>query len=105
MSAARFAATVLLAVTSAGMICGCAVGPRYHKPEAPANAGYAPTALPEVSSSAPIRGGEVQHFALGRDISFEWWELFQSPVLDSLIKRAFAANPTIAAAQASLAQA
>jgi NodT family efflux transporter outer membrane factor (OMF) lipoprotein len=95
----------LLAVTSAAMTCGCAVGPRYHKPEAPANAGYAPSALPETTSAAEVHGGEVQHFALGRDIPFEWWELFQSPALDALIKRAFKANPTITAAQASLRQA
>ena len=87
------------------MTCGCAVGPRYHKPEAPANPGFAPTPLPETTASAPIHGGEVQHFVAGRDISFEWWQLFQSPALDSLIEKAFKANPTIAAAQAALRQA
>jgi NodT family efflux transporter outer membrane factor (OMF) lipoprotein len=96
---------VLLSATAAGMTCGCAAGPNYHKPGAPAGAGYAPAPLPEPSSSAAIRGGEVQHFVPGGDISFEWWELFQSPALDSLIKKAFQANPTIAAAQASLVQA
>jgi NodT family efflux transporter outer membrane factor (OMF) lipoprotein len=105
MSATRLPAVVLLSVTAAGVICGCAVGPNYHRPAAPAGAGYAPASLPETSASAPIHGGEVQHFVPGRDISFEWWELFQSPALDSLIKSAFKANPTLAAAQASLAQA
>jgi NodT family efflux transporter outer membrane factor (OMF) lipoprotein len=105
MSATRLPAVVLLSVTAAGVICGCAVGPSYHKPEAPAGAGYAPAPLAEASSSAPIHGGEVQRFVSGRDLSFEWWELFQSPALDSLIKTAFKANPTLAAAQASLAQA
>jgi NodT family efflux transporter outer membrane factor (OMF) lipoprotein len=105
MSATRLSAMVLLSATVAGLTCGCAAGPNYHKPGAPAAAGYAPTPLPEASSSAPIHGGEAQHFASGRDISFEWWELFQSPALDSLIKRAFKANPTIAAAQAALTQA
>jgi NodT family efflux transporter outer membrane factor (OMF) lipoprotein len=83
----------------------CAVGPRYRKPDAPADAGYAPTPLPETSSSAQTHGGEVQHYIAGRDIPFEWWELFQSPALNSLIEKAFKANPTIAAAQAALAQA
>jgi NodT family efflux transporter outer membrane factor (OMF) lipoprotein len=105
MSATRLSAMVLLSATAAGVTCGCAVGPNYHKPQAPAGAGYAPAPLPQASSSAPVHGGEVQHFIPGRDISFEWWELFQSPALDSLIKRAFQANPTIAAARASLAQA
>jgi NodT family efflux transporter outer membrane factor (OMF) lipoprotein len=105
MSATRLSAMVLLAATAAGATCGCAVGPNYHKPTAPAGAGYAPAPLPEASSSTAIHGGEGQHFVSGRDIPFEWWELFQSPALDSLIKRAFQANPTIAAAQASLVQA
>jgi NodT family efflux transporter outer membrane factor (OMF) lipoprotein len=105
MSATRLSAMVLLSATAAGVTCGCAVGPNYHKPQAPAGAGYSPAPLPQASSSAPVHGGEVQHFVAGRDISFEWWELFQSPALDSLIQRAFKANPTIAAAQASLAQA
>jgi NodT family efflux transporter outer membrane factor (OMF) lipoprotein len=48
---------------------------------------------------------EAQHLIAGRDIPFEWWELFQSPALNSLIERAFKANPTIAAARASLRQA
>src|ERR1700676_5049952 len=105
MSATRLSAIVLLSATAAGATCGCAAGANYHKPAAPAGAGYAPATLPEASASAPIHGGEVQHYLPGRDISFEWWELFQSPALDSLIKQAFKANPTIRAAQASLAQA
>jgi NodT family efflux transporter outer membrane factor (OMF) lipoprotein len=105
MSATRLSAMVLLSAAAAGLTCGCAAGPSYHKPEAPAGAGYAPVPLPEASSSAPVHGGEVQHYIAGRDIPFEWWEMFQSPALDSLVKQAFKANPTIAAAQASLAQA
>ena len=73
--------------------------------QAPAGVGYSPTSLPESSASAQVRGGEVQHLIAGRDIPFQWWELFQSPALSSLIARAFRTNPTIAAAQAALAQA
>jgi len=105
MCAARLAVVVLLAAITVGMACGCAVGPNYRVPAAPAGAGYAPTALPEKSAAAPVRGGEAQHFAPGRDIPFQWWELFQSAALNSLIDKAFKANPTVAAAQASLRQA
>jgi NodT family efflux transporter outer membrane factor (OMF) lipoprotein len=63
------------------------------------------TPLPEASASAPIHGGEAQHLITGRDIPFEWWELFQCPALNSLIEKAFKASPSIAAAQAALAQA
>jgi NodT family efflux transporter outer membrane factor (OMF) lipoprotein len=105
MFAVRLAGIVLSAVTLAALTCGCAVGPHYHRPEAPADAGYAPATLPEATAAAAVHGGEVQRYVAGRDIPFEWWELFQSPALDSLIKQAFAANPTIAAAQAALRQA
>jgi NodT family efflux transporter outer membrane factor (OMF) lipoprotein len=105
MLAARSSVIGLLAVTLAAMTCGCAVGPRWRAPLAPVDAGYAPAPLPETSASAPVRGGEAQHLIAGRDIPFEWWELFQSPALNSLIVRAFRANPTITAARASLRQA
>jgi NodT family efflux transporter outer membrane factor (OMF) lipoprotein len=94
-----------LLVTCCALLTSCAVGPRYHTPEAPANAGYAPAPLPWSSASAPIHGGEEQHLISGRDIPFAWWELFQSPELNHLVERAFRANPTIAAAQAALVQA
>jgi NodT family efflux transporter outer membrane factor (OMF) lipoprotein len=87
------------------LVVSCAVGPRYQQPKAPANPGYAPTSLPETTSSAPVHGGEVQHLIAGRDIPFEWWELFQSPALNTLVVKAFKANPTIAAARAALGQA
>jgi NodT family efflux transporter outer membrane factor (OMF) lipoprotein len=96
--------TILL-IAAAAFASSCAVGPNFHKPQAPRNAGYAPTPLPEASSSVEIHGGDVQHYIAGRDIPFEWWELFQSPALNSLIDKAFKANPTITAAQAALAQA
>jgi NodT family efflux transporter outer membrane factor (OMF) lipoprotein len=94
-----------LLVASAALAAGCAVGPRYHKPQAPADAGYTPTPLPQSSISAPIHGGEAQRLISDRDIPFEWWELFKSPALDALVENAFKANPTIASAQAALVQA
>jgi NodT family efflux transporter outer membrane factor (OMF) lipoprotein len=94
-----------LLVSMAALGAGCAVGPRWHAPAVPADAGYAPTPLPEASASAPVHGGEGQRLIGGRDIPFEWWELFKSPALDALVERAFKANPTIASAQAALVQA
>ena len=67
--------------------------------------GYAPTPLAEASSSAPIHGGDVQRFISGRDLPFDWWQLFQCPALNALVSQAFNANPTIPAARAALAQA
>ena len=96
---------IALLASAAAFAAGCAVGPRYHRPEAPANAGYAPAPLLETSASAPIHGGEAQRLVNGQDIPFEWWELFKSPALSALVERAFKANPTIASAQAALVQA
>jgi NodT family efflux transporter outer membrane factor (OMF) lipoprotein len=87
------------------LLAGCAVGPGYRTPQAPADAGYAPTPLPQSSASAAVHGGEEQRLISERDIPFKWWELFQSPALNALVERAMRANPTIAAAQAALVQA
>jgi NodT family efflux transporter outer membrane factor (OMF) lipoprotein len=96
---------VFLPALLATLAAGCAVGPNYHKPAAPANAAYAPTELPQDTASANIAGGEAQHLVNERDLPFEWWQLFQSEALNRLVLQAFKANPTIAAAQASLSQA
>lgn len=98
---------VRIAALAAGAVlsASCAVGPNFHRPQAPKNAGYAPAPLPESSAAADLHGGETQYLIAGRDLPFEWWQLFQSPALDALIQRAFKANPTIAAAQAALGQA
>jgi NodT family efflux transporter outer membrane factor (OMF) lipoprotein len=105
MSATRPLIRSSLLAAAAALSAGCAVGPHYHKPEAPANAAYAPTPLPEATAAADVHGGEVQRLVSGADLPFAWWELFQSTALNRLVEQAFNANPTIAAAQAALAQA
>jgi NodT family efflux transporter outer membrane factor (OMF) lipoprotein len=105
MSAIRPLIHTTLLVAAAALASSCAVGPRYHRPAAPADAGYAPTALPTSSVSAPVHGGEVQRLISDRDVPFEWWQLFQSAALNALVEQAFKANPTIPTAQAALAQA
>ena len=94
-----------LLITTMTLASSCAVGPHYHRPTAPANAGYAPEPLAQTTASAPVHAGAAQQLVAGRDIPFEWWQLFQSPALNSLVERAIKANPTIPAAQAALAQA
>ncbi len=94
-----------MVLSCAALAASCAVGPHYHPPTAPANAGYTPTPLPDSSAAAPIHGGEAQHLVSGQDIPFAWWEQFQSPALNALVERALKANPTVTAAQAALVQA
>jgi NodT family efflux transporter outer membrane factor (OMF) lipoprotein len=105
MSAIRPLFRTLLPVIYVALVSSCAVGPSYHPPTAPANAGYAPTPLPDSSAAAPVHGGEPQRLINDRDIPFGWWQLFQSSPLNALVTRSFKANPTLPAARAALAQA
>lgn len=86
-------------------LCGCAAGPDFKRPDAPAATAYAAPAATQQTEAAQALHGEAQKFVPGRDIPFEWWTLFQSPQIDALIKRAFKTNPDIGAAQAALRQA
>jgi NodT family efflux transporter outer membrane factor (OMF) lipoprotein len=98
----RFSSVSLLILVA---LTGCAAGPDYKRPPAPAANGYAPADLiTEATASAPVLDGESQRFNPAADIPFDWWTLFQSPQINSLIKRAFKANPTIESAQAALRQ-
>jgi NodT family efflux transporter outer membrane factor (OMF) lipoprotein len=92
--------TLLLALPLA--VNACAVGPNYHQPAAPAVSGYTPEPLPTGTQAAD---GRAQRFVTGADISGEWWRLFRSPALTSLIDTGLARNPTLAAAQQTLIEA
>ena len=95
-----------LALLPLVLAAGCAVGPDFKRPDAPRANAYAPTsAVTEATASAPVQAGESQRFNTQADIPFDWWTLFQSPRINSLIQRSFKANPNIEAAQAALKQA
>jgi NodT family efflux transporter outer membrane factor (OMF) lipoprotein len=93
-------------VISASLLTGACVGPNFHPPAAPKDAGYTVTDLPAQTASSPgVAGGEVQHLSVAGDIGWQWWSLFQSPQLNALVEQAFAHNPSIQNAQAALRQA
>jgi len=94
------------ALVAAGL-GGCALGPDFKTPAAPAAAGdsYTPTPLASTTASSPGVGGGAQQFVAGQDIPAQWWTVFRSPALDQLIRAALAQNPNMAAAEASLRQA
>lgn len=87
------------------LLAACAVGPNYKRPTAAPADGYAATPLPQETAAAPGTAGAAQSLSTAHDISGQWWTLFQSPALNSLIEKAFAANPTIDAAVGALKQA
>ncbi|OPY05881.1 MAG: Outer membrane protein OprM precursor [Syntrophus sp. PtaB.Bin001] len=94
-----------VALACALIMAGCAVGPDFQAPAAPVVKGYTPEPIPPETVSAPGAGGATQRFIDGLDIPGQWWTLFHSEPLDSLIRKALRNSPTIAAAQARLREA
>ena len=87
------------------LVAGCAVGPDFHRPKAPAVDGYTPKPLAATASTPNVQGGEEQRFVKDMDIPQQWWALFESPPLNALIEKSIKANPTLDAAKAALRQA
>lgn len=83
-------------------LAGCAVGPDFHRPGAPTVKGYMPEPLAPETTKADVAGGEAQHFVEDMDIPGQWWTLFHSEPLNTLIDEALKANPNLQAAQAAL---
>jgi len=87
------------------MLTACAVGPDFEPPAAPEVSAYTSQLLPEQTSAADMKGGEAQRFVRGLDIPGQWWTLFHSAALNSLVEQALENNPTLPAAEAALRQA
>lgn len=83
------------------LLSGCAVGPNYHRPAPPAVMHYVAGGDPAATPAAQSR---VQRFTPGAQVAADWWHLFGSAPLSTLIDQVLAANPGLAAAQASLQQ-
>lgn len=86
-------------------LAGCAVGPDFKRPEAPAAAGYGVASSQEQTDAAQSAAGDAQHFLADTGVPSDWWTLFQSPKLNGLVEQALKANPNVQAAQAALRQA
>jgi len=96
-----------LSVGAALALSACAVGPNYHPPARPTQNGYTREGLPAqtVSTGVAGPGGQAQRFQLGHDLTGQWWALFGSAKLDTLIQQGMASYPDIAAQQAALREA
>ncbi|GBQ28609.1 outer membrane channel lipoprotein [Gluconacetobacter sacchari DSM 12717] len=80
---------------------GCAVGPNFHHPAAPATR-FAQAGRPARTDSLAGADGQAQVFHPGADIPAEWWTLFHSPALDRLVRHALANSPTLDSARHAL---
>ncbi len=87
------------------LMAGCAVGPDFKKPDAPAVDDYTSHPVSSTTATSGIAGGEAQRFIKGSDIAADWWTLFHSKALDQLIEQSIAGNPDLQAAQAALSAA
>lgn len=92
---------------------GCAVGPDFKKPAAPAASRYGQAGQPDRTqavtgkaeqAAAGLQGG-AQALHPGQDIPAQWWMLFHSPALDQLVRKAIDNNPSLEAARDALAAA
>ncbi len=88
-AALRTAASLVL-----GTLAACAVGPDFKEPAPPATDRFVP--------GAPPKDSDAQRFVAGQPVPERWWTLFGSPALEAHVARAFAANPSIASAEAAL---
>jgi NodT family efflux transporter outer membrane factor (OMF) lipoprotein len=86
-------------------LSSCALGPDFQRPTAPDAKHY--SVQPELteSESAVVTLDDQQKFNTAANIPFDWWTLFQSPQINSLIEHALKHNPDIESSQAALRQA
>ena len=94
----RRLALLLLAI----VLGGCTLGPNFSMPGAPRTDRYLADDQPMSLVAAGVPGGEAQRIVQSMDIPGQWWAVFRSQSLNSLIASALAANPDIQAANASL---
>ncbi|NTZ87714.1 efflux transporter outer membrane subunit [Burkholderia metallica] len=83
-----------VAIATAVLLAGCAVGPDYHRPD---------TSIPAAFKEAPA-GWKVAQPADRADRG-AWWTVYNDPQLDALIGRLNASNQTIAQSAAAYRQA
>ncbi|HEY6335624.1 MAG TPA: TolC family protein, partial [Alphaproteobacteria bacterium] len=102
---ARRAVAFMAAIAAASVTAGCELGPDFTRPQAAEGAGYTPEPLPAATASSDVHGGEAQRFVQGGDISGQWWSLFRSEALNTLVDRALKANPSLQSAEATLREA
>lgn len=88
--------------TASLTLAACAVGPNFKGPAPPEVSDYTPAPLSGTAATPGVAGGEAQRFVKGGDISGDWWTLFHSPTLDSLIAQALKNNDDLKAAEAAL---
>lgn len=94
-----------VALLAAVTLAGCAVGPDYHRPDAPAVDRFTDQPLPATTAAAQTADGDAQRFLQGREVPARWWTTFDNAELTRRVSTALRHSPSIASAQAALRQA
>ncbi|MGZ8153262.1 MAG: TolC family protein, partial [Methylovulum sp.] len=92
------------AITIALLFSGCTLGPDFQRPISPDVNSYTAKKTAAQISPEPSSGA-IQYLASGKDIPGQWWTLFRSPQLNSLIEQGLKHSPDLQAAQAALTEA
>ncbi len=89
----------LWALTSALAVTGCAVGPKFVRPDAPNGKSYTVGGMP---TATPMAGGSSQQLSSENTLASDWWRLLHCRALDAIVADALAHNPGLDAAEATL---
>src|SRR5690242_14787471 len=87
----NFTSRVQATLAFAMMLAGCAVGPNFKRPDPPTAAYPAP----------PAAVGP-QSLVYGADVAADWYALFHSQSLNTLVQQALRANPLLEGARHNL---
>src|ERR1043166_7631244 len=82
---------VVVGLTAAALVAGCAVGPDFERSAPPDTTRYTREPLGAGTASAPVPGGQAQKFIQDMDIPSQWWAVFHSRELSALIERSISA--------------
>jgi multidrug efflux system outer membrane protein len=74
-------ASLTVAIMALGLVAGCRVGPNYHRPVV-----QSPTAYRDLSENKQVQAQAVSYADL------PWWQVFQDPQLQELIRTALKQN-------------
>jgi NodT family efflux transporter outer membrane factor (OMF) lipoprotein len=94
----------LLAAT-ATLLAGCAIGPEFRRPAAPATEHYTADAQPAATVAAAGEAGAAQRFVSGAELPGRWWESFQCGALNAVVADALTHSPSARQARARLREA
>ncbi|RKU04502.1 ABC transporter permease [Burkholderia sp. Nafp2/4-1b] len=97
------AAAALL--VTALLVAGCAVGPDFRAPDAPATQHYTRDEAPTTTAGTGGPAGDAQTFAPAAHTLQRWWTRFGSEPLNRLVDTAWQNSPTLAEARARLDEA